>query len=214
MCIRDRAQADNLFTDPTTSDNCGVSFEVGEISMVELPNCGKLLSRTYTAKDGSVKTEDVTCTQNITVVHVSDFIVQFPADITIDTCPDELGDIPEPIISEDDCENIAISVQDRVFTQVADACYKIERTYTIINQCLVENTNAGNFTALGTPLPIPGTFRDDDGYFQFTQIINVNDNALPTVDFTAPDPCDFTADCQGEVVLIANVRMIVQTLLN
>ena len=195
--------ADGGFSDPEGTDNCGVSITAGDITTVELANCGQLLTRTYTATDGSDKSNDVSCSQTITVVHVSDFIVQFPSDLTIDTCPEDLGDIPGPIVTEDDCENIGISVEDRTFVQVEDACYKIERTYTIVNHCIVENPSAGGFTDLGTPLPIPRTFRDDDGYFQYTQIIKVTDSEAPTLSFTAPDPCDFTDGCEGEVVLIA-----------
>ena len=197
------SHAESLFIEPEATDNCSVSIEAGEIVQTELPNCGQLLTRTFTATDGSTKTEDPTCTQSITVVHVSDFIVQFPADITINSCPDELVDFEEPIITEDDCENIAISVEDRTFVQTEEACFVIERTYTIINHCIVDNANGGNFTELGTPLPIPRTFRDDDGYFQYTQHISVRDNDAPSVSFTAPDPCDLTDLCQGEVALIA-----------
>ena len=70
------------------------------------------MSITYTATDGSDKTDDVSCTQTITVEHVSDFIVQFPADQEFDGC--ELGEIFEPIITEDECEMIAISTEDRI----------------------------------------------------------------------------------------------------
>ena len=191
----------DIFEEPAVEDNCGASITPGEIVTVDLPNCGQLLSITYTATDGSDKSDDASCTQTITVEHVSDFIVQFPADQEFDGC--ELGDIPGPIVSEDECENIGISVVDRVFTQVEDACYKIERTYTIINHCIVENPSAGGFTDLGTPLPIPRTFRDDDGYFQYTQIIKVNDEIAPSVAFTAPDPCDFTDGCEGMLTLTA-----------
>ncbi len=192
---------DDVFADADATDNCGASVTASDIITVDLPNCGQLLTRTYTATDGSDKTDDVSCTQTITVEHVSDFIVQFPADADFDNC--ELGAVGEPIITDGDCEMISISSEDRVFTQTANACYLIERTWTVINQCIVDNPGDGGFTDLGTPLPIPRTFRDDDGYFQFVQIITVNDEVAPTVAFTAPDPCDFTAGCEGMVTLTA-----------
>jgi len=164
------------------------------------------LTRTYTASDASVKSNDETCTQSVTVMHVSDFIVQFPADEIFTNCA--LEDIPGPVITEDDCEHIAISTEDRVFVQVEDACYKIERTYTIINHCIVENSSAGGFTDLGTPLPVPNTFRDDDGYFQYTQVIKVLDAEAPTITFTVPDECDFTDGCEGFVELVASAEDI------
>ena len=196
--------ASDMFMDPTASDVCGATIEAGDIITVDLPNCGQLLTRTYTASDDSDKSDDASCTQTVTIVHVSDFIVQFPADLEFDDC--ELGDIPGVSISEDDCENIGISVEDRIFTQVDDACYKIERTYTVINHCIVDDPSADGLTALGTPLPVPNTFRDDDGYFQYTQVIKVLDTEAPTLTFTAPDPCDFTDGCEGELELIASAE--------
>jgi len=199
----DALHAGDLFTLPTGADNCEFTISEGEVTEVDLPNCGSLLRKTYTVSDNSAKSNDATCTQTITVVHVSDFIVQFPADVIIDTCPEDLGNIPGPIVTEDDCENIGISSIDKIFVQVDDACYKIERTYTIVNHCIVSDPSASGFTDLGTPLPIPRTFRDDDGYFQYTQIIKVQDNEAPSLSFTAPDPCDFTQGCQGEQILTA-----------
>ena len=196
--------AEDLFTLPESTDNCGSDVTMGPIITVDLPNCGQLLTTTFTATDGSDKSDDDTDTQSITVLHVSDFIVQFPADVDFDNC--ELGDVPGPIITEDDCEMVSISIEDRTFVQVPGACYQIERTYTVINNCIVDDPSAGGFTDLGTPLPIPNTFRDDDGYFQFTQIITVNDDVAPSIEFTAPDPCDFTDGCEGEAVLTATAE--------
>jgi len=176
--------ADNVFGEPDATDNCGASVEAGDIITVDLPNCGQLLTQTWTATDGSDKSDDASASQSVTVVHVSDFIVQFPADQEFSDCA--LEDIPGPNITEDDCEQIGISVEDRVFVQVEDACYKIERTYTIINHCIVDDPSAAGFTDLGTPLPVPNTFRDDDGYFQYTQIIKVTDTEAPSISFTAP----------------------------
>jgi len=167
------------------------------------------LTQSFTATDGSDKSDDASDSQTVTIVHVSDFIVQFPADQVINDCTlldDALQGIAGPIVTEDDCEQIGISVEDRVFVQVDDACYKIERTYTIINHCIVDDPSAAGFTDLGTPLPVPNTFRDDDGYFQYTQIIKVQDEEAPTITFTAPDPCDFTAGCEGEAVLTATAE--------
>jgi len=81
--------APDLFVAPFVSDNCNTTVSESEFTEAELPNCGQLLSKTYTVTDGSDKTDDASCTQTITVVHTSDFIVQFPADQEFDNC--ELG---------------------------------------------------------------------------------------------------------------------------
>jgi hypothetical protein len=202
ITCNEATQVEEFFTEPDAEDSCGVSIEVGDIVSVDLPNCGQLLTRTYTATDASEKSNDATCTQSVMIAHVSDFIVQFPADQIFADC--SLGDIPGPVISEEDCEQIGISIQDRIFEQVENACYKIERTYTIINHCIVDNSSSGEFSDLGTPLPVPNTFRDDDGYFQYTQIIKVVDEEGPMITFTAPDPCDFSDACEGSVTLMAS----------
>ncbi len=204
ITCEDEANAESLFQAPVATDNCNVDIEASEIVTVDLPNCGQLLTRTWTASDASDKSDDATCSQTITVLHVSDFIVQFPADVDFDNCM--LGDIPGPIITEDDCEMVSISTEDRIFTQVPGACYQIERTYTVVNNCIVDDPSAGEFTDLGIPLPIPNTFRDDDGYFQFTQIITVNDGTAPSISFIAPFPCDFTDGCEGEAILTATTE--------
>jgi len=118
--------AAELFDLPEAEDSCNTIISEGEVIEVDLPNCGKLLTKTFTVNDGSDKSDDASCQQTITVEHVSDFIVQFPADQEFTDCA--LADIAEPVVTEDDCENIGISVEDRIFTQVEDACYKIERT--------------------------------------------------------------------------------------
>jgi hypothetical protein len=196
--------AAELFDLPEAEDSCNTIISEGEVIEVDLPNCGKLLTKTFTVSDGSDKSDDASCQQTITVEHVSDFIVQFPADQEFTDCA--LADIAEPVVTEDDCENIGISVEDRIFTQVEDACYKIERTYTIINHCIVDDPTATGFSDLGTPLPVPNTFRDDDGYFQYTQIIKVIDSEAPSITFAAPDACDLTDACEGEAVLIATAE--------
>ena len=182
----------------TAEDLCGA-----EITMVmtdDRDNCGAgTVRRTFTAMDGS-NNSDV-CTQTITVTHVSDFTVQFPPDVTINTCPDELGDTGEPIVLDDDCELIAVSSEDLILTVADDACYKIIRTWTLINWCIFDDTQDG--TPLGIPLPLPNTFRDDDGFFQFEQTISVFENEAPEITFLASESCDFSDACEGEMEMMA-----------
>ena len=188
------------FTAPDALDNCNMEL----LSMVDggsLDNCSAgTLTRTWTFTDGSDKSADQSCTQSVTVEHVSDFTVQFPPDVTINTCPDNIGDTGEPIILDDDCELVSIGHEDQILTLADDACYKIIRSWTIANWC-VNNTGMG--TELGIPLPLPNTFRDDDGYFFYQQEIKVLDEEAPTISFTAPDGCDFTDGCEGALTLTA-----------
>jgi hypothetical protein len=132
------------------------------------------------------------CEQRIYVEHVSDFQVCFPADVTFDDCDeDEAG---EPIISDDDCELAAVAHDDLVFNIVDTFCYKIQRTWTVVNWCIYD-PDANN-----TPLGIPSGFlcwRDNgDGYFRYTQIIKVLDDVPPVISSTCDDVtfCDYSAE--------------------
>ncbi|MBK8562410.1 MAG: hypothetical protein IPN76_03450 [Saprospiraceae bacterium] len=76
------------------------------------------------------------CTQTINVDHVSDFAVEFPADVTIN-CGANVPNFGEPEIFYETCELVAVTSDDRTYNVVADACYKIVRTWTVINWCVV-----------------------------------------------------------------------------
>ncbi len=187
------------FSKPVATDNCNATItfvESGELNQCQAGT----LRRTYTATDGSDKSQDVTCSQTITVEHVSDFIVQFPDDMTLTNCA--IQDSGAPIVTNDDCELVAISHEDLILTIVDDACYKIERTWTVVNWCIYDNDNADN-TDLGIPQPLPRTYQDDDGYFQYTQIIKVLDSEGPEI--TCPGDqtfCDLTDGCEGPADLV------------
>lgn len=51
------------------------------------------------------------------------------------TVCDGTGNFGEPAFFGKDCEILGVSFTDEVFTVVPDACYKIERTWHIINWC-------------------------------------------------------------------------------
>lgn len=162
-------------------DNCEVDLTISESE--DIDNCGAgIITRTWTATDPSGNVN--MCTQEITVNHVSDFSVQFPADVTINSCTGELGFTGEPLINDDDCELIALSHDDKIFDVVPDACFKIIRTWTLINWCYYD-LNAPK-TSLGIPLSTPRTYQDDgDGYFEYTQEIKVVDTQAPVIDETS-----------------------------
>ncbi len=191
--------------DPIAIDNCNVTLDLVETDNRDNCQAGTI-TRRWTATDGSDKSNDASCTQTITVEHISDFVVQFPADVTVSTCPDSLGISGEPSITDDDCELLAINYDDLVLTIVDDACYRIERTWTIVNWCVYDEGNAAN-TDLGIPQPLPRTFRDDDGFFTYVQTITVQDSDAPII--TCPGDqtfCDLTDGCEGEAQLTIEVE--------
>ena len=104
--------------------------------------------RTFRVTDcGGLSTQ---CTQRILVTHDQDYYIRFPNDIILTTC-DSTNVYDEPVLFGEDCELLGMSFQDKVFTVVPDACYKIERTWKIINWC----TYDPNAPCINVPNPEP-----------------------------------------------------------
>ncbi|MBP7273238.1 MAG: HYR domain-containing protein [Saprospiraceae bacterium] len=168
---------DNQFIAPSVYDACNYTLTSTVINNID--NCGNGSSvRTWIASDNYGNQS--TCSQTVVVSHVSNFVAQFPQDVTINNCS---GDVSpsvtgQPIISAVDCELIAQNFTDEIFTTVADACYKIIRTWRVVNWCTYNPNNNVTTTNLGIPLG-NNQYRDDDGYFKYSQIIKVMDNTPP-----------------------------------
>lgn len=154
---------DQYFGSPTFSDNC--YFDINRTVNVNIDQCLEgSITRTWQAEDPAGNTSG-TCSQTIFVDHVSDWVVEFPADITVE-CGSTVPDFGEPEIFFETCELVAVSYDDEVFTTVPDACYKILRSWTIINWCVVgdaidEEVVEQPESQLG--LPFPACDLDGDG---------------------------------------------------
>ncbi|MBK7938253.1 MAG: hypothetical protein IPJ82_14745 [Lewinellaceae bacterium] len=90
------------------------------------------------------------CTQRIFVNYEQDYFVKFPNDVIVTKC-DGTGNYGEPTFYGKDCELLGVTFEDDVFTVVPDACFKIERTWKIINWC----TYNPNGTCVIVPNPNP-----------------------------------------------------------
>lgn len=90
------------------------------------------ITRTFRAIDCGGQSS--TCTQRIIVNYEQDYFVKFPNDVIVTEC-DGTGNFGQPTFFGKDCELLGISHEDQIFTVVPDACFKIERTWTIINWC-------------------------------------------------------------------------------
>ncbi len=124
----------NQFGTATFYDNC--SFIVTKGFSMNIDQCLEgVMTRTWIATDpgGLFSTS---CTQNIFVDHVSDWVVEFAPDVTIN-CGDVLPNFVAPQIFYDECEMIATSWWDDTYTTVPGACFKVVRTWKIINWCVV-----------------------------------------------------------------------------
>ena len=178
----------------SVTDNC----KLDDASLVEnvtgtLNGCGEgWYQKTWTIADKCGNR--VTATQKVIVKHRSDFEVLFPADkevVCISGTENQTDTslTGKPIISDDECEQVGVRYEDEIST-ADDSCYKIIRTWTLIDWCLydaeaynhhsdviVNDTFRANKT---DRICVMRNLKDDgDGYMKYVQIIKVTDKEAP-----------------------------------
>jgi len=191
---------------PELFDNCGIVW-LSDTVWLDIDQCLQgTIWREWTVTDPG-HNDTLSCQSSVNVEHVSDWVVQFPADVTLE-CGDSLPPSGEPSVFFENCELVAVSFDDDVFTVVPDACYKIQRTWTVINWCAVGNpienvVVESSELELGFDLNGDGQLSDrvfqdglnlanfsqgdslsgatPDGIIEFSQIIKVIDNVAPVI---------------------------------
>ena len=172
-----------------------------------------IIIRRFTAWD--CQGQSSSCTQRITVTYNQDYNLRFPADVSVNcvTTPS----FGAPVVTNDEgCELIAVSYNDVVFTIVPDACYKIERTWRIINWCTYNPDQACYAVPRNALNPITGlapgrdwrvadglvgqpngttpTNYADDNCITYKQIIKVKDLTPSTIACQDIDTCDYSTN--------------------
>ena len=165
----------------TIVDNC--SFTDTYDMIYDIDQCGVgEITREWTATDAAAN-DTISCTQIISVFHVSDWNVSFPADFEgeVDSdCNYEDIEFGLVTISNDGCEMVSYNHIDTQFgAQGQDACFKIFREYTVINWC---NYDDGAANELSATLPDVNYNVTGDDYITYTQTINVKDTLAPVLD--------------------------------
>ena len=170
-----------LTGEPLVNDNCGVDT-VFYSDQVFINDCGVgTISRRWTVRD--LYGNETPCTQLIVVEDYSPISVFFPDDFITTTCnagtdPDTTG---SPIVIGAQCESMWVNYTDEVFEVAENACFKIFRTWKVINWCVYD--------------PNSGT---NEGLWEDVQLISVIDEDAPTI-FCPADTlaASFSADCSG-----------------
>ncbi|MBK9017246.1 MAG: T9SS type A sorting domain-containing protein [Saprospiraceae bacterium] len=191
------------FGTATFYDNC-------DATIVELPYaeninaCGEGHVTRYWKVVDSYGNQSGTCEQHIYVVPKSDWLLKFPADF-YGSC-DDIVDADELEVVNFGCDLFAVNHEDQYFalTLGDSACYKIVRTWKVINWCSYD-PYAPFQTINHHPL---GVWVDEDDYnnygsYQYQQIIKIYDDTPPVLSFPFSNIyCSVDATCTvGDVYL-------------
>lgn len=182
----------SLTGDASWADNCGTST-IDRFTTGSLNQCGVgTITRRFVVTDGGGRS--ASCTQRITVEDSDPFDfnssadLRYPGNVNLVGCNNQDTDIDNtgaPIINDDACSLVAYTFEDQTFQFVDGACFKILRTFTVIDWC---QFNQSNPSAGGTD--------------QHTQIIYLNNTVAPTITFEDVDACIYEDGCSGPVELI------------
>ncbi len=195
----------NTFGNPTIGDNC--AFDTIYKEILNLDNCKKnFVTRSWTVKEKYGYKNETTCSQKLAVLTKTDFIVDFPDDVTVNCAADlDNGGIADTLdmllrspnqdgnIQNLGCGVIAVNVHDDIFNSEPGVCYKILRTYSVIDWCTYDVNKGGSCTGNYAPgVTERGNqkgriFRENsdsdklDGILCFTQLIKIIDNIKPEI---------------------------------
>ena len=190
----------SIFGAPTASDNCG--FELTNEETIDLDNCGRgsiIRSWRVIDKEGL----SANCIQTIVVENqipwnTDGTQIIWPMDYESSECLDAANLIPEAlpegfgepeILGANACELIATSYEDLILSVEPPACFKIVRTWTVLDWCSYD-------------VNVP----DGVGRYEFSQVIKILDEAAPTFE-TIPQDITVNADGDdcGAIVELASV---------
>lgn len=122
----------SLFGVASASDNCGATWQELAPS-VNLQDCSfGTITRRFRTVDRVGNTSINTCQQVITITKVNNYEIKFPKDTDMQ-CGVANADTLR--INRLACDKMSISVTDERFSSTGAECYRIFRTYRIINAC-------------------------------------------------------------------------------
>lgn len=159
------------YTDVNVTDGCGVG-QVNRTWFQDLNN-NQIL-------DG----DDPSCVQVITVAYLENslFDINWPPNRDL-SCIADVAFEP-PVIVHGPCDLVGYIWEDQVFELTNDACYKVLRTFEVINWCIYDENNPNG-----------------DGRYTHTQVIKVTEKELP--EFTECQDITIAMDegCQANVTI-------------
>jgi len=207
-----RAIHNRYFGEFTCEDNldaesCG-DLELEEQYRLREWPCGEIeLDRRHRARDWSGNVSAY-ATQFNTVEYRAGWSFTVPADWEGE-CGDQVI-APAITIENGPCDLLGYEVTSKLFEVPGDACFKMERTYHIINWCVYQAGQdpveiarvEGDHNEVAAPRTVTFDGNADKGYFTYVQILKVHDDEGPEVTVFDPEPCisgvEFDAEPYGE----------------
>ena len=195
----------SLTGEPTVYLACGTAdVTFSDIENLNLCDVG-FITRTWTATSGNGNSNS--CSQTITLIDDTPVVIEWPEDYDAMGCVDISDLSPDslpapynyPVVTED-CELIATNVSDQVFTVAAPACFKIVRTWTLIDWCTYQ---AGGSTGIWTHNQIIKVTDVDAPVFTCPDnlVVGVGNDCKAAV--TLPDVTDIV-DCSEDITVFVN----------
>lgn len=190
------ADRDSIFADPYYYPNNGYAgldgyaIDACDLEVIEEDSldieCGSgTIYREFIATDPYGNTNS--CTQRIFLRDPTPFSrrdITWPRNVTIDGClnldtkPARTG---SPIYRNENCAQVAASYKDLVLTVIDSACYKIIRTWTVLDWCQYDPA-------------------DNVGIWSYEQIIKVQNSQAPVLEI-----CDDQVYCDDQATEINGV---------
>ncbi|MCB0633434.1 MAG: tandem-95 repeat protein, partial [Lewinella sp.] len=177
-------QMSELFGEASGTDNCP-GYTVTELAPNKegLDDCGYgVLIRRFEVADGKGLTSTNKCEQKVTIREQHKYKIKFPKDAEANC---GIPDADTIAVEELACDLLAISVKDNFFSASGDECYKIFRTYSVINWC--------EYDGISDPVVVS---RDEDcdgkpGDEDIWVIVMTMNDPDPCHDYYGGDPSDF-----------------------
>ncbi|MEZ4920851.1 MAG: hypothetical protein R2792_17250 [Saprospiraceae bacterium] len=151
----------SVYGQAISEDNCcvdGIAESVDYSDFDTICIMG-MIRRTFTAADCNGNT--TVCQQVLAIDYDNTYYVRFPNDLYTTMC-DGVYSYGEPILSNENCEQIVVDYQDELFTVIPDACFKIERNWVIYDGCLHDINQP--CTTVPNPNPFPDP-QNPDNFF-------------------------------------------------
>lgn len=170
---------------PSVSDNCGID----SLYYVDQPNLNECgvgnITRTWHVLD--LRGNHSVCIQQIVLEDRTPFSIIFPSDTSLLSCTTgyEPALTGRPQFINEDCEQLYVAHEDAIFDYGFPACYKIIRTWEVIEWCTYD-PNSGS----------------DDGRWVHEQVISVYDTEAPVITCHQQDTLveTYAADCGSSYI--------------